>query len=91
MGGKKKVYAVSGVDIHNYFYGKDEIKAKKIMEHLKQAEEQIQQSKEQILIMTKAQREHMLELTKREAKDSVIARMYNVTTNRVSKILKEDK
>ena len=61
----------------------DELKATQIADHLEQA-------KEQKLIMIKARKEHMLELRERGVKVTVIAKIYNVTRQRVYKIL-EDK
>tara|TARA_R100000664_G_C2734179_1_gene124046 strand:+ start:504 stop:743 length:240 start_codon:yes stop_codon:yes gene_type:complete len=58
-------------------------KAKQIMEHLEYA-------KEQKLIMIKERKEHMLELRQRGVKVTVIAKIYNVTRQRVYKILEEE-
>ena len=58
----------------------DELKATQIADHLEQA-------KEQKLIMIKARKEHMLELRERGVKVTVIAMIYNVTRQRVYKIL----
>ena len=58
----------------------DELKATQIADHLEQA-------KEQKLIMIKARKEHMLELRERGVKVTVIAKIYNVTRQRVYKIL----
>ena len=58
----------------------DELKATQITDHLEQA-------KEQKLIMIKARKEHMLELRERGVKVTVIAKIYNVTRQRVYKIL----
>ena len=61
----------------------DELKATQITEHLEYA-------KEQKLIMIKARKEHMLELRERGVKVTVIAKIYNVTRQRVYKILEEE-
>ncbi len=61
----------------------DELKATQITEHLEYA-------KEQKLIMIKARKEHMLELRQRGVKVTVIAKIYNVTRQRVYKILEDN-
>ena len=71
---------VSGADVHKHLFGEDELKATQITDHLEQA-------KEQKLIMIKARKEHMLELKKKKVKVTVIAKIYNVTRQRVYKIL----
>ena len=74
---------VSGADVHKHLFGDDELKATQITNHLEQA-------KEQKLTMIKARKEHMLELRDRGVKVTVIAKIYNVTRQRVYKILEEE-
>ena len=73
-------YSKEGDSKEFYIIGEDELKATQITDHLEQA-------KEQKLIMIKARKEHMLELRERGVKVTVIAMIYNVTRQRVYKIL----
>ena len=74
---------VSGADVHKHLFGEDELKATQITEHLEQATDMK-------LIMIKERKEHMLELRQRGVKVTVIAKIYNVTRQRVYKILEEE-
>jgi len=68
----------------------DELKMEQDMLQATQITDHLEQATDMKLIMIKARKEHMLELRERGVKVTVIAKMYNVTRQRVYKILEEE-